>query len=190
MIYTINDSGEILVKEKLEITDSDNKSNPLRFGMQFIMPSEHQFVEYYGKGPFENYSDRKDSARVGSYKQTVDEQYFPYARPQESGTKSDLRHWTVYSKKGNGLKFISNSLFSASALPFMISDLDSGTRKENVLSHSGDLKKRDFTVCHINGNLMGLGCINSWGSMPMKDFLLNQNVYEFEFAIIPIKNKI
>ena len=123
---------------------------------------------------------------MGLYRQNIDEQYFAYVRPQESGTKSDIRYWSVKDNKGSGLKFTSNSLFSASTLPYLIEDLDSGLKKESSNKHSGELTKRDISVCQINADMLGLGCVNSWGALPLKDYRLTKDNYEFEFAIIPV----
>ena len=182
--YRINHKGEILVNMKMNI--AADISNPLKYGMQVIMPNNFANIEFFGKGPYENYSDRKSSAKVGLYRQNIDEQYFAYVRPQESGTKSDIRYWSVKDNKGSGLKFTSNSLFSASTLPYLIEDLDSGLKKESSNKHSGELTKRDISVCQINADLLGLGCVNSWGALPLKDYRLTKDNYEFEFAIIPV----
>ncbi len=112
--YTINNTGEIAVRQSL--TAMGDAPDMLRFGMRMTMPSEFDRIDYYGRGPVENYSDRKSSQFIGLWHQTVDEQFYPYDRPQETGTKSDLRWWHQCDLGGRGLKFSSPAVFSASAL--------------------------------------------------------------------------
>ena len=111
-----------------------------RFGMVMEMPySMDNSTYYYGRGPVENYNDRKDFANVGIYSQTTEQQYFPYIRPQENGTKSDLRYWNQTDKQRFRISRInSDNLFSASA-HYAIKDLDEGAEKKQ--RHSPDVPK-------------------------------------------------
>lgn len=95
-------------------------SDMFRFGMQMQMPKCLDQINYYGRGPIENYSDRNNVTDLGNYKQTVEEQFYSYIRPQETGTKTDIRWWKQTNKGGNGLMFISEAPFSASALNYSI----------------------------------------------------------------------
>ena len=101
-----------------------------RFGMQLPMPKCYDRIQYYGRGPIENYSDRNHSTALGKYRQTVDEQFYPYIRPQETGTKTDIRWWKLTTIQGDGLEFISDQPFSASALHYTIESLDDGVSKD------------------------------------------------------------
>lgn len=93
--------------------------------MTLTMPARYGRVIYYGRGEHENYADRLSSADLGLYEQRVADQYHDeYVRPQESGTKSDVRWWTVADSSGTGLTILSDAPFSASALPYATADLD------------------------------------------------------------------
>jgi beta-galactosidase len=122
---------------------------------------------------------------VGKYTQTVTGQFYPYIRPQETGTKTDIRWWKLTKKGGKGVKFISNVPFSASALHFTTDDLDDFNVKKQ--RHPVELEEEDMTVFSIDLKQMGVGCVNTWGALPMKKNLLPYNNYEFEFVIEPVK---
>ncbi|WDF67551.1 glycoside hydrolase family 2 TIM barrel-domain containing protein [Sphingobacterium oryzagri] len=184
MNYLINSDGQLQVEQHLH-TDSTQKVEVLpRFGMQWILPAGFEKVVYYGRGPHENYQDRDFSAHVGLFEQTVDEQYFPYVMPQETGNKTDLRWWSITNKKGSGLMVVSDSLFSASALHYFDSDLDDGMKRNQ--RHAADLIKRKETQLNLDWKQMGVGGINSWGAWPTKEYLLPYQDYRFSFVIKPI----
>lgn len=184
--YTINPKGEIAVSQKL-ITDKSAEKMPylFRFGMELTMPQIYDNIEYYGRGPIESYADRKNSEHIGIYKQKVEDQYYPYIRPQESGNKSDLRWWEVKSLAGNGLYFSSDMPFQASALNYLTEDLDSGVDKSGH-KHSGELTPRDFVNVHIDGFQSGLACEDSWGAVPRAEYRLPYADYTFNFVIKPL----
>jgi beta-galactosidase len=188
--YEINSRGQILVDEKLEVdktADIKKMPVPLKFGMQMTLPVEFDQIRFYGRGPWENYRDRKYSTPVGVYEQTVSEQFFAYTRPQETGNKSDLRWWLLSDKDGRGLRITSDILFNASALHFTTDDLDDGEKKDQ--RHSGELKERKLTTLNIDMEQMGLGCIDSWGSWPLKEHQMEYKDYEFRFLITPVTKK-
>lgn len=113
--------------------DADKKpeiTNMLRFGVVVQMPFRMDISEYYGRGPVENYADRKESQRIGIYRQTADQQFYPYIRPQETGTKTDMRWWKQTNERGQGLRVTSLDEFCASALHYTVEDLDDGDEKE------------------------------------------------------------
>ena len=95
LTYVINNKGAIKVTQKMTADKSAKVSPMFRFGMQMPMPRSFENIEYYGRGPVENYIDRKGNADLAIYRQTVDEQFYSYIRPQENGTKSDIR-WQRY----------------------------------------------------------------------------------------------
>ena len=102
----------VSLTNKIENDKSAEVSDMFRFGMQMQMPKCLDQINYYGRGPIENYSDRNNVTDLGNYRQTVDEQFYSYIRPQETGTKTDIRWWKQTNKGGNGLMFISNYLSS------------------------------------------------------------------------------
>ena len=156
-----------------------------KFGMTLNMVKEYDRVEFYGRGPVENYSDRNSSQFLGIYKSTVADQYFPYIRPQENGNKTDVRWWRVLNADGKGLEFYSDAPLSMSSLNYTTSDLDEGPQKHNV--HAGDLSPRPFTVVHIDKAQYGLACVNSWGATPLEPYKLHYGDYSYSFVIAPVR---
>ncbi|KDS53541.1 beta galactosidase small chain family protein [Phocaeicola vulgatus str. 3975 RP4] len=188
LTYVINNEGAIKVTQKMT-ADKNAKVSPMfRFGMQMQMPKCFETVEYYGRGPVENYSDRNHSTDLGIYRQSVDEQFYSYIRPQETGTKTDIRWWKQLNAGGNGLKVVGDAPFSASALHYTICSLDDGEQKDQ--RHSPEVQKADLTNLIIDKAQMGLGCVNSWGALPLPQYMLPYGDYEFTFILTPVKHSV
>jgi beta-galactosidase len=187
LAYVINREGAIKVTQKLTSDKSKDISGMFRFGVQLPMPKAYDRIQYYGRGPIENYVDRNHSAFIGQYRQTVDEQFYPYIRPQETGTKTDIRWWRQTTIEGDGLEFVSEAPFSASALNYTIASLDDGEEKEQ--RHSPEVEKAGFTNLCIDKIQMGLGCVNSWGALPLEKYRIPYGDYEFTFIMRPLKYK-
>ena len=188
MSYLINNVGEIKLTQSMIADKSKEVSNMYRFGVKMQMPQSYNSIEYYGRGPIENYADRKSSAHIGHYQQLVEDQYYPYIRPQESGAKSDVRWWRVLNISGSGLEFVSDAPFSASALDYTIESLDDGLEKNQ--RHSQQVAKSNSTNVSIDKVQMGLGCVNSWGVLPRDEYLVLYDDYTFNMIIKPVKNRI
>ena len=190
MTYTLTADGAVIVREQMEPTDeSKNEKDQwlFRYGMQLQMPKQYNRVEYYGRGPVENYCDRNSSEFIGRYQSSVSDQYFPYVRPQESGNHTDVR-WFQVTDGQRGLMFESTAPFECSALPYLVEDLDAGMWKDHRWGqHSGDLVERPLTQVHVQQKQMGLGCVNSWGARPLRQYMLPVQQYDFTFAIRPVK---
>ena len=185
MTYRINNAGAIEVTESFEADSEAKVSNMFRFGVQMPMPKSFERVVYYGRGPVENYSDRKDSMPLGIYDQSVDGQFYPYIRPQETGTKSDIRWWRIVDASGRGVEVTAEEPFSASALHYRVSTLDDGPVKGQ--RHSGELDEDPVTNLLIDKAQMGLGCVNSWGAVPQPEYMLPYGDYSFRFMLTPVK---
>lgn len=188
LTYVINNKGAILVTQKMKADKNQKVSDMFRFGMQMQMPQNFNEIEYYGRGPIENYADRNHSTPIGKYRQTVAEQFYPYIRPQETGTKTDIRWWRLLNISGNGLQCVADAPFSASALNYSIDSLDDGTEKDQ--RHSPEVTKVPFTNFCIDKAQMGLGCIDSWGALPLEKYRLPYQDYEFSFILTPVKHKV
>jgi beta-galactosidase len=188
LTYQITRDGKIKVTQKLAADKTAKVSNMFRFGMQLQMPFDDAYIQYYGKGPFENYADRNSSSFIGLYHQTVDEQFYPYVRPQETGTKTGVRWWQQTNRGGNGLQFYSDSALSISALHYSIESLDDGTEKHQ--RHSALVPQVHYTNVCIDKVQMGLGCINSWGAIPLDKYLLPYGDYSFSFIMEPVKHQL
>ena len=176
-------TGAVKVTEDFKATEGAKVSDMFRFGMLMQMPYTMEKSNYYGRGPIENYSDRKDCMRIGVYTDDADNQYFPYIRPQESGTKSDIRWWKQTDATGMGLQVKSCTPFYASAIHFDTEELDDGDEKEQ--RHSFDLKKSKFTNLFLDSAHMGVGGENSWGAWPLEKYRVHYGNKTFTFTLIP-----
>ncbi len=157
-----------------------------RFGMRMEMPQEYQHIRYYGRGPAENYSDRIQAADLGIYTQSVDEQFYPYIRPQETGTKTDIRWWNQLNNGGVGLNIVAEAPFSASALNYTMESLDEGDFKHQT--HSPEVEKDSRVNLLIDQVQMGLGCVTSWGAMPLDKYMVPNADRTFRFLLTPVEH--
>lgn len=186
LTYTMTPAGQLVVKQELT-TNPEAKNMPqlLRFGMQMQMPKEFSQIEYYGKGPHENYIDRNNSQNLGVWKQTVAEQFWGYVRPQETGTKTQVRYWNITNKAGKGLRFEGVEPLEMQALNYTEDDLQPARNKAQW--HSGDLIERPFTDLHIAARSMGVGCVNSWGAWPRQEYQMPYKDYTYTYIISPVR---
>ena len=186
LTYVINNEGAIKVTQKMTTDKKAKVSNMFRFGMQMQMPRSFETIEYYGRGPIENYIDRNHCTNLGIYRQSVTEQFYSYIRPQENGTKTDIRWWRMINKAGNGIEVVAASPFSASALHYTIESLDEGWSKQQ--GHSPEVEEADLTNLCIDKIQAGLGCVNSWGSIALPEYQVPYQDYEFTFILYPIQH--
>ena len=184
LTYTINNEGAIKVTQKMTADKDAKVANMFRFGMQMQMPRSFDKVEYYGRGPVENYIDRKANADLGIYRQSVAEQFYTYIRPQETGTKSDLRWWKTLNMAGRGIQVVASKPFSASALHYTIESLDEGLYKKQ--GHSQEVEEADMTNFCFDLIQAGLGCEDSWGRIARPEYQVPYSDYEFTFILMPM----
>ena len=177
-------SGVVKVTETFNATQGEKVSDLFRFGMLMQLPYEMDKSQYYGRGPIENYSDRKECMNIGIYSDNADNQYFPYIRPQESGTKADIRWWKQTDAQGFGFMVKDCKPFYASAIHFDTDELDDGNDKEQ--RHSFNLQKSKYTNLFLDGEHMGVGGENSWGAWPLEKYRIHYGDKSFSFAIIPL----
>lgn len=183
--YELNGDGAIKVTQSLHADSSKEVPMMFKFGMQMMLPKEYSNMQWYGRGPSENYWDRKDAAFVGVYQQTVDEQFSNYVRPQETGNKTDIRWVKLTDANGKGLMIEGDTLLNISARHYLDKDLDEGLEKHNA--HTGELKQRDLTTLNIDLEQTGVGGINSWGSWPLKQYRMDYKDYNYSFLIKPVE---
>ena len=197
MKYYVYADGTVAAVESLKDAGKLSECFALpRFGMQMAMPGEYSTFEYFGNGPFENYADRNSAALMGHYVQRVEDQYhYGYVRPQESGTKTEIKWMKVLDDNGAGFEITSDVRFSASALPFSVEQLDVRALGNNQ-AHSLELKaqayenKRSLGKTYVNFDLrqMGLGCEDSWGAVPRPEYMIPAAEYDFFFVLRPVNN--
>lgn len=184
--YLITTSGKVEVAQTLVPDAGAKVPGMLRYGMVMQIPYDMDKSEYFGRGPVENYADRKFSQRFGIYQQTADEQFYPYIRPQETGTKSDMRWWKQTGEKGMGLLVRSDKPFSASALYYTVEDLDDGDKKEQ--RHIQEVPKSKFTNLHIDGEMAGVGGIDTWSghAEALEEYRVPFGHKRLQFTLTPI----
>lgn len=191
LTYQVQNDGAMLIKESMRV-NTGNGTKPasedmMRYGMVMNLPYTMDKSEFYGRGPIENYQDRKSSQNLGIYDQTADEQFYPYVRPQETGTKSDIRWWSQSFADGTGFRVTAEKPFSASALHYDIKDLDEGDVKHQ--RHSPSVPKSKFTNLFIDKEQIGVGGICSWSTegMALPQYRVQYGDKDFVFLISPAK---
>jgi beta-galactosidase len=182
-VFTIDTKGNVKVKNSFNAIKGAYKGM-LRVGNAMSLNKAYSNISWYGRGPWESYWDRKASAIVGIYKENVKDSYFPYARPQESGNKSDVRWLTMTNAKGKGIKIEGETLLNVGALPYSVDDLDPEMEKKQY--HSGELQPAPFINFNVDFEQMGVQGIDSWGSWPLDQYQLKFKSYSYTYWIKPI----
>ncbi len=184
----INNQGVIKVNHHLDC-DPNRKTPPLpRVGSIVRLPAEFSQVSWYGRGPHENYIDRKESALLGIYQKTIDELYYPYIRPQENGYRTELR-WLKIGDGDTGFMVTSDLPFSFGAQRFEKEDyefLENPVGRTNIPNQL-DMKPRDYVVLNLDYGQMGVGGDNSWGYTPHKIYQLLRREYRYSYTLTPIQ---
>lgn len=186
LTYTMTPAGKLIVTQTLTVNgDAKEKPQMLRYGMDLKVKKDFNQIKYYGEGPFENYIDRNNATLIDTYVQTVAEQYYPYIRPQESGTKTGVRYWQITNNAGLGLMFEGTEALECQALEYTEKDLQPTREKRQY--HSGDLVSEPFNDVHISARSMGVGCVNSWGAWPRNEYQMPWKDYTYTYIISPVK---
>ncbi len=180
--YMIYGDGTIRVSNHLVPGDSLLPDLP-RYGMDLRMPQEYSHVRWFGRGPQENYCDRKTGAFVGDYSSSVDDLFFNYISPQETGTRTDTRWIAITDDNGEGLLFVGQPLLSWSALYYTEEDL---TQSARGTMHPYQLDKKDFVNIHLDLKQMGVGGDNSWGARPHPQYMIPAREYSYSYLIRPL----
>lgn len=186
-VYTVYPNGTVKISAEW---DADGLEVPelMRFGMRMSLPKKYDVLEWYGRGPWENYSDRNTASFMGIWKGNISEQYFPYIRPQESGNKTGVRWATLTDGNGHGIKVWGDQHLNITALDFAYETIDPGVTKAQ--RHSNDVV-RDRKRVYLNVDLAqrGLGGDNSWGARPHKQYRLLDKKYSYSYYISPLAEK-
>ena len=186
--YLVYGTGDVRVTSRFvpdpEAVARMNLPDLPRFGLRMRLGRDFDRVTWYGRGPHENYQDRRTSAAVGVYEATALELYHPYVRPQENGNRTEARWVALRDDGGLGLLIQGDPRFDWSALPFTQEDLDEGPRKTG--RHTFDLVVRDFVSLNVDLAQMGVGGDNSWGAQPLERYQLPYGEYEYSFLLRPL----
>lgn len=182
--YALSNDGEFKVSSTFKAGDHFLPEIP-RVGMIFSLRKEYDQFTYYGRGPWENYSDRNTAALIGIHQSTVAEQYVPYTRPQENGYKTDIRWFTLSNTAGKGIRIEGMQALGVSALHNYPEDFDPGLTKKQ--QHTSDIVPRDEVIVCVDLAQRGVGGDNSWGALPHEPYRLNAKEYTYGFVITPIR---
>jgi len=197
VVYTVYSNGRIHVNAVMEPSKTEKSDIP-RVGMVMQVHKKFDQLIWYGRGPWENYRDRKVSALVDLYQSPVKEQLVPYIRPQENGNKTDVRWAVLTDGAGNGLMAVSDTTtewkgFEMTALEYLSADLDAREgleygpiqRELKVIQH---VQPRDFIRWNIDYGQRGVGGIDSWYSKPLDKYMLSPDVrYQYGFTLVPVR---
>jgi beta-galactosidase len=180
--YIMLGTGDVIIKSSMDPGAAELPELP-RFGINLKIPAEFDQVKWFGRGPFENYCDRNTAALVGLYESSADQMFFPYVRPQESGTRTDVRWAALTNGAGEGLLITGEPYFSFSALPYTMDDLDYSVSRHR---HPVDLEKKNFIDLNVDYRQMGVGGNDSWGARPLQKYTLYSQPYEYSFRLRPL----
>ncbi len=185
LTYAINGDGSILVSCSFN-PGAEKLPDLPRFGLRLEMPREFANLSWFGRGPHENYPDRKRSAFVGLYSGKVAEQYVNYVRPQENGYKTDVRWFELKNADGLGFRFSSSTPrnFGFSALPNPLEDFDQQNHRD--LRHTIDIKPQNGVFICLDHLMTGLAGDNSWGALPYPQYRVQARDYSFSFLVSPV----
>jgi beta-galactosidase len=177
-VYTVYGSGDVIAEATFNPGDINLPGLP-RFGMQMSIPGEFDTMTWYGRGPHENYWDRKTAAAVGVYSGTVEDLIHQYVRPQENANRTDVRWMTLTNKDGLGLLAVGMPLLSVSAWPYTMADLERAR-------HINELPRRDTITVNLDYKQMGVGGDDGWGARPHPEYQLPCKPYSYSFRLRPI----
>ncbi|MFR7934977.1 MAG: glycoside hydrolase family 2 TIM barrel-domain containing protein [Clostridium perfringens] len=182
-IIKVYGDGEVVITSELNPGASNLPEIPA-IGMEFNMPSEFENLDWYGRGPHENYWDRNKGSHVGVYSSTVEEQFFKYIEPSEMGNKTDIRWMTLTNNDGFGLMISGDPNIEATALHYSEEEL--GSKK-----HTHELVKSEDVIVNVNYKQMGVGGDDSWGARPKPEYTLySDQDYVYRMVLRPIDTKV
>ena len=174
--YFIFGSGDVYIKTRVKMIASVSLPPLPRLGLTFSMPRSYDRARWYGRGPHENYSDRRESAFFGIYSAPVGDLRVPYIKPQENGSRTGIRWLAVTDRRGKGLVAVLPGL-EASAHHFTAEDFTNSL-------HDHELVPRKATVLNLDAAQNGLGSA-SCGPRPLDQYLLNADEAEFTVRLKP-----
>lgn len=181
VVYQVQADGEIHVTMHFIPGNRPLPEMP-RLGMRMILPAEYDQMTWFGRGPHENYADRKTGAAIGLYTATVWEQFHPYVRAQETGNKTDVRWVALRDHTGEGLLFIGDEPLHVSAWNFPQEDIDY-VAFNTERRHGGSIRKKDMVWLNIDHRQMGVGGDNTWGAQVHPEYTITPHEWSYGFSI-------
>jgi beta-galactosidase len=197
--YTMGTDGSLTVANNFE--REDGLPVMPRVGMNLEIDRAMDTVQWFGRGPFENYRDRKLAAHVGRYANKVGDHYVPYLRPQENGYKTDVR-WLSLDDGSDGLLVTATGLLGFGVHHNRLTDFvppvkiaitsedgpDARDNHERINMHVNDIEPRDIISLDIDFGQMGVGGDDSWGKRTLQKYSLNEKSYRYGFTIVPYRS--
>jgi len=182
--YLVNADGSLTVDASLSPEEPNNLEFMPRYGMRFAIDGSYNQVNYYGKGPFENYVDRNTAALVGQYSQKVADFDVPYIRPQENGYRTEVRE-VSFTDGSNGIEVTADQVISFSAHHNPMEDYDPGNKKAQ--RHTIDIQPKNKVYVHIDYMQTGVGGDNSWSksALPHKEYRIDPLKCNYRFTMKP-----
>ncbi|MCF0160364.1 MAG: beta-galactosidase, partial [Bacteroidaceae bacterium] len=180
--YDIYGGGEVRVAADYQPTAEGIELIP-KFGMRMRLPVDYQDMEYYGRGPWENYPDRKLSALIGKYSMPLSDMMTEYVRPQENGNRCDVR-WMELSSKSHTLRIDGHQPLCIRAWDYAEEDL--------TVRHSYELNRGKFVNLNIDLNIHGVAGVDTWGGDALPQYTINGNQphhYAFTMRIVPKESR-
>nr|WP_294897999.1 glycoside hydrolase family 2 TIM barrel-domain containing protein [uncultured Pedobacter sp.] len=185
--YTILNDGGIKIESSIDMENNVLPELP-RFGMRLMLPLEFDNLKYYGRGPWENYSDRNTASFLGVYSDKVENQFTAnYIRPQENGYKTDTRWMTLKNTNGAGIEILGLQPLGFSAITYTAESLDPGLSKKN--QHPQDVPLANSIVLNVDLKQRGVGGDNSWGALPHDEYRLLDKKYSYGYIIKAVEDK-
>lgn len=197
--YKVYANGAIRVENHFEANGSETPLIP-RIGLRMQLPAAFTTLTYHGRGPAENYSDRRTAQFVGTYSTPIGDLYEPYIRPQENNHRTGIRWFALSRKPQEGLLFVADDCIELNASNRTLESLDSGDTIDNGVPRTASTNHRHLTDpqperlvdLFIDYRMMGVGGDDSWGSTAHEPYLLRpgrENAVGYGFTIIPFDKK-
>ncbi|KVV15731.1 glycoside hydrolase family 2 TIM barrel-domain containing protein [Flavobacterium sp. TAB 87] len=179
-VYTINGLGSIHIGNTLNIDES--VAMPVRVGTTFNTPNTYNNMSYYGKGPWENYSDRSAAAEIDVYSGKVESFLHNYVKPQENGNRTEVRWFSLKNNKESGIKIIGDTPLSISVWPWE-------TKQIEKALHTNELKPNNYYTVNVDMVQLGVGGADTWSmkSLTIEKYRLNAKTYTYGYTIVPVK---
>lgn len=209
--YTVHPSGAVHVAAELTPVASEKPVEIPRIGVRFRVPARMDNIQYFGRGPEENYCDRYKGTMVGLYKAKAWDMYYPYVRPQENGHHTDTRWLAATDRGGKGLLIRADELIEFNALRNSVEDFDAqesnapyqwnNFSKEEIANrnyeaakdskpkqtHAIDIEPRNYVEICLDLKQQGVGGYDSWGARPTEAATIYPNKnYRWGFTLIPV----
>ena len=182
IVYDVFGNGLIKVSDSLRVGANVQLPELPRFGLRMRVDSSLNKARWFGRGPHENYWDRKRSAYLGDYSLPVEKMFFPYVSPQETGYRTDTRWMALQDSTGAGILFAGEPTFCFSALRYPMEELE---RKYRGQKHLNQIHEGDFTEVMIDYGQTGVGGDDSWWAKPHAQYVLLPENYRYSFYIYP-----